>query len=202
MTVDSQMNDTSGTNRRIRRKSVWRRQCAVMAGLFVGSLILAACGPSETAFPTTANRRSGGGSNAYQQPDSVLGQDGFNLFNTQPSAQGGGGEGGGGIGVNSFLWRASLDTISFMPLASADPFGGVIITDWYSPPESQAERFKVNVYILGRDLRADGVRAAVFRQTQVGAGDWVDAQVIDTTGTDLENAILTRARQLRIATLQ
>ena len=107
-----------------------------------------------------------------------------------------------GIGVNSFLWRASLDTISFMPLASADPFGGVIITEWYSPPEVQAERFKVTVYILGRDLRADGVRAAVFRQNRDSTGGWVDAKVEKKTAIDLEDTILTRARQLRIAGLQ
>ena len=107
-----------------------------------------------------------------------------------------------GIGVNAFLWRASLDTISFMPLASADPFGGVIITDWYSPPEARSERFKLNVYILGHDLRADGIRAAVFRQLQDGSGNWLDAAVDTATGTELENAILTRARQLRIAGLQ
>ena len=107
-----------------------------------------------------------------------------------------------GIGVNSFLWRASLDTISFMPLASADPFGGVIITEWYSPPEVQAERFKITVYILGRDLRADGVRAAVFRQNRDSTGGWVDAKVEKKTAIDLEDTILTRARQLRIAGLQ
>jgi hypothetical protein len=89
-----------------------------------------------------------------------------------------------------------------MPLASADPFGGVIITDWYSPPESQSERFKVTIYILGRDLRADGVRAAVFRQDRDATGNWVDAKVEQKTAIDLEDAILTRARQLRIAGLQ
>lgn len=107
--------------------------------------------------------------------------------------------GGSPIAVNSYLWRASLDTISFMPLTSADPFGGVIITDWYSPAEVRNERFKVNIYILGRDLRADGVRAAVFRQRQDPFDGWVDAEVNDETATDLENAILTRARELRIS---
>ncbi len=111
-------------------------------------------------------------------------------------------EGGSGIGVNSFLWRASLDTTSFMPLLSADPFGGVIITDWYAPPESPGERVKITVYILGRDLRADGVRASVFRQRRDENGDWVDAAVEKQTQIDLENAILTRARQLRVAGLQ
>ena len=110
--------------------------------------------------------------------------------------------GGSGIGVNSFLWRASLDTISFMPLVSADPFGGVIITDWYAPPESPGERVKITVYILGRDLRADGVRASVFRQRQDGTGNWVDATVEKRTQIELEDAILTRARQLRVAGLQ
>ncbi|WP_231712438.1 DUF3576 domain-containing protein [Vineibacter terrae] len=103
-----------------------------------------------------------------------------------------------GIAVNAFLWRASLDTVSFMPLASADPFGGTIITDWYSPPESPNERMKVQITILDRDLRADGVRASVFRQTGGNRG-WVDASVDPRTSLELENQILTRARQLRIA---
>jgi hypothetical protein len=110
------------------------------------------------------------------------------------------GAGGAGVGVNSYLWRATLDTLSFLPLASADPFGGVVITDWYSPPDQQAERFKVNIFILGRELRADGVRASVFRQRKDSSGQWADAPVDQATGTDLENAILTRARQLRLST--
>lgn len=106
---------------------------------------------------------------------------------------------GGGIGVNGFLWRASLDTLSFLPLASADPFGGVIITDWYTPPETPGERFKVTVYILDRQLRSDGIKASVFRQIRDGAEIWIDAQTQSETGMQLEEAILTRARQLRIA---
>jgi len=117
---------------------------------------------------------------------------------------GGGGKdqnsgGGGGVGVNTFLWRASLDTVSFMPLASADPFGGVIITDWYSPPDTPDERFKVNVFILGRDLRADGVRASVFHQKKDATAQWIEAPVDANTATDVENAILTRARQIRLS---
>ncbi len=105
------------------------------------------------------------------------------------------------IGVNSFLWRASLDVISFMPVASADPFGGVIITDWHSQPEALNERFKLNVYILGRALRADGVRVAVFRQVK-SPGGWKDSVVPKAASTKIEDAILTRARQLRHETLQ
>ncbi|HUJ99300.1 MAG TPA: DUF3576 domain-containing protein [Stellaceae bacterium] len=114
---------------------------------------------------------------------------------------GGGGEGGpAGVGVNSYLWRATLDTVSFMPLSSADPFGGVIITDWYSPAETPNERFKVNVFILGRELRADGVRCTVFHQRRDGSGQWAEAPVDPKTGVDIENAILTRARQMRLST--
>ena len=128
----------------------------------------------------------------------LFGDDAFRLGGT-PRREDNVGAAGGGIGVNSFLWRASLDTLSFMPLASADPFGGVIITDWYTPPETPGERFKVTVYILDRQLRSDGIKASVFRQVRDGAQSWVDAQTQRETGTRLEEAILTRARQLRIA---
>ncbi|MDR3439590.1 DUF3576 domain-containing protein [Telmatospirillum sp.] len=104
-----------------------------------------------------------------------------------------------GIGVNAYLWRASLDTLAFMPLASADPFGGVIITDWYSPQESPTERFKMSVYIVDRTLRADGLHVSVFRQVQNPGGGWIDSAVDQKTSVDVENAILTRAREMRSA---
>ena len=172
---------------------------------FAGTLLLAslgACswGDPDTVYPESDNRRATGNSyeSSYEKYGSVFGEGGANVLGDDS----GNGASGSGIDVNSYLWRASLDTISFMPLASADPFGGVIITDWYSPPETQSERFKVNVYIFGRELRADGVRAAVFRQNQQLDGSWTDAEVDQQTVTDLENAILARARQLRIASLQ
>jgi hypothetical protein len=102
------------------------------------------------------------------------------------------------LGVNSYLWHATLDTLAFMPLASADPYGGVIITDWYSAPQSPDERMKLTIYILDRRLRADGIKVAVFRQTRAQTG-WADAQVNPDTATKLEDAILTRARELRLA---
>ena len=103
------------------------------------------------------------------------------------------------LGVNSYLWHATLDTLSFIPLASADPFGGVVITDWYTAPQVPTERMKVTVYILDRSLRADGLKVAVFRQTKGADGGWADAQVANDTATRLEDAILTRARELRLA---
>jgi len=102
------------------------------------------------------------------------------------------------LGVNSFLWHATLDTLAFMPLHSADPFGGVIITDWYSAPSAPNERMRVTAYILDRRLRADGLKITVFRQTQ-GPSGWMDAAVNPETAVKLEDAILTRARELRLA---
>jgi len=104
------------------------------------------------------------------------------------------------LGVNSYLWHATLDTLAFLPLASADPFGGVVITDWYVAPNAPDERLKVTIYILDRALRADGLKVVVFRQTR-SAGNWSDAQPSPDTAHKLEDAILTRARELRLATL-
>lgn len=167
-------------------------------GAAILAVALAACEVGNVTYDTP-ERAGGRGRPIAKDAGSIFGDGGFNLFGLGKKDSDDSGAGAGSISVNSFLWRASLDTIQFMPLASADPFGGVIITDWYAPPESPAERFKVNVYILDRRLIADGVRAAVFKQRQDGAA-WVDAPVDTRTGTELENAILTRARQLRIAT--
>jgi hypothetical protein len=104
------------------------------------------------------------------------------------------------LGVNSYLWHASLDTLSFLPLASADPFGGVIISEWYVAPSSPNERLKVTIYIMDRALRADALKVVVFRQV-ANNGTWQDAQPSPDTAHKLEDSILTRARELRLATL-
>jgi hypothetical protein len=103
--------------------------------------------------------------------------------------------------VNAYLWRAALETMDFMPLAQTDSVGGVIITEWYAPPETQGERFKVTVYILDKELRADGVRVAVFRQ-KGNQGRWIDTAVDPATESGLEDSILARARELRLASLE
>ena len=157
---------------------------------------LAACGtsvPVEYEYPT----KGPDGLPTYEKQESLIGPEGFDLFNFGNEGNGGQGGGGGGVAVNAFLWRASLDTLSFMPLASADPFGGVIITEWYGPPESSGERFKVTVYILDKALRSDGIRANVYRQER-SSNEWVDATVDPSLGKGLEDTILTRARQIRI----
>ncbi len=101
-----------------------------------------------------------------------------------------------GLQVNKYLWRGALETLDFAPLASADPFGGVIATDWYSPPGTSGERFKLTALVLGRQLRADGVHVTVFRQTSEG-GAWQDSTVNPVTATEIEGKILARARELR-----
>jgi len=100
------------------------------------------------------------------------------------------------IGVNSYLWRASLDALSFMPLLQTDSNGGVIVTDWYANPQNPGERMKVTVTILDQDLRADALRVAASRQVSQN-GAWVDAPVQAATVQRLEDVILTKARDLR-----
>jgi hypothetical protein len=100
------------------------------------------------------------------------------------------------IGVNAYLWRAALETLSFAPLTQTDSNGGVIVTDWYTNPNTPNERVKVTATILDRDLRADALRVAASRQVMQG-GSWIDAPVAAATVQKLEEIILTRARDLR-----
>jgi len=108
------------------------------------------------------------------------------------------GKGNQATTVNRYLWAASLETLDFLPIYSADPISGLIISEWYVNPESPAERFKTTVYILDSALRADALRVSVFRQERSLDGLWIDAAVNPATGREIENAILTRARQLRL----
>ena len=100
------------------------------------------------------------------------------------------------IGVNAYLWRAALDTVSFAPLAQSDSAGGVIITEWYVNPADPSDRIRVSVAILDSALRADALRVSAARQRLQG-GQWVDAPVTAATVQRLEEIILTRARDLR-----
>lgn len=162
-------------------------------------LVLGGCGYLSGSGEETLNPAEQRDRDDRERYGTITGQDGFELFATGRRGRDAGD--GGELGVNTWLWRASLDTVDFMPLASADPFGGVIITDWYAPPETPNERFKVTVQIRDRALRADGVRVSVFRQVRDQNGAWADASVDGRTATSLEDTILTRARQLRVASV-
>lgn len=105
----------------------------------------------------------------------------------------------GGLGVNSHLWYAALDTLSFVALQSADPFGGLIVSEWYTPAHAPHERFKIMVMIVDRQLRSDAVQVKILRQVfDQSTKSWVDSQPDATIATDFENIILSRARALRV----
>lgn len=156
------------------------------AALLLSLTALCACSGSNSSNSTTEQF------NDYRTQGAIAAP-GASITAAKSSAQ------ATAIAVNAYLWRGALDTLSFMPLVSADPFGGVIVTDWYVPPGVRGERFKATVYILGRELRADNLRVSIFRQTNNGSG-WQDALVDDSTNTEIEDKILARARQLRSAT--
>jgi hypothetical protein len=157
------------------------------------SLLLGACTPGavrQTDLSEYYDTQTTGGVTSK-----MFGDQGLSMSMFSDKA-GEGKDSGGALGVNAYLWRGALDTLSFMPLASADPFGGVIITDWYVPPSTPNERFKATAYILGRQLRADGVRVTVFHQV-LQNGQWVDSPVTASTTGEMENKVLARARELR-----
>ena len=146
----------------------------------------------EQKYPTSAQRDHGdaGGTSIYDEEEGIFGKGGILGSKDDDKSS------DGAITVNSYLWRAALDTVSFMPLASADPFGGTILTDWYEDPATPGVRFKLNVLILERELKADGIRVRVFKQIRKG-GTWKDTTAPEDMARKLEDAILTRARQMR-----
>jgi Domain of unknown function (DUF3576) len=169
-----------------------------VAALLLATLLpLVGCGdtkpnPTDPAYGGIQGPTSGG-----QLPGgSVLGDSSLVFGTGKTRSTNGGDAGSGALGVNAYLWRGALDTLSFMPLSSADPFGGVIITDWFTPQASSGERFKATAYILGRELRSDGVRVTIFRQV-LQNGQWMDAPVSPVTVGEIENKVLSRARELR-----
>lgn len=170
-------------------------------GLLVCASVLglAACSgedgiKSEARYPSGMDRTTTGG-DIYGEKQSIFGDGGLGILGDDKED-----DAGAGIGVNSHLWRASLETVSFMPLASADPFGGTILTDWYVSAQAPNERSKMNVFILDKHLRASAVKVKVFRQIRAN-GRWMDIEASAKTGTEIEDAILTRARQIRASSL-
>lgn len=158
-------------------------------------LVLALSGCSgasiEKKYPTSSNRELSDDRDIYTAGKPGL-FNGGKLFSGKKGTRGD----GAGIGVNAYLWRASLDTISFMPLRDADPFGGTIFTDWYEESEKPGERYKLNVLILDSDLRVDALRVTVFKQVRQ-KGTWRDTTPPSSMRTTIEDSILTRARALR-----
>ena len=179
--------------------SVWGSGPRPHVGQLLGAVLLSGC---ESEYFNAETVETDPNKEDNPTKSSILGGDRANflfgpskLSKIQPG-------GGTGVDVNAYLWRATLDTVSIWPVASADPFGGVIITDWYAPPNTPNERFKLNIYILDRAMRADGVRVSVFRQRRTVDGDWLNAITQTQTAIQIENAILSRARQFRNQSFQ
>jgi hypothetical protein len=159
-------------------------------------LSLAACGVLEegdtSSYPKTDEDRM------RERLGKLTGENGISVGGPDSESKS---DANNPLGVNGFLWRATLDTLAFMPLASADPFGGVIITDWFEDPDAMGERFKVNALILDRQLRSDSVKLTVFRQRKNQSNQWQDVAADPKLGRTLEDTILTRARELRVKQL-
>ena len=150
--------------------------------------------PQEDDAPQAGARRE------FEPESTVFGDDGLSLSSIRDGSLFGlGPQSGETLPVNKFIWQASLDTLSFLPLSSTDPFTGVIATDWGSTPDAPGERFKVTAYVLNPNLAASSLRVAVFRETRNEDGLWVPAPVSPETALKLEDAILVRARQIRVA---
>ena len=166
--------------------------------------MLSACGDGNYAAQKEPDGPRPGPKRQQKANNSVFGDGGLSLtraldgtlFDSEEQ------EGGSSLPVNKFIWQASLDTLSFLPLASTDPFTGVIATDWGTSPSNAAERFKVTVYMVRPALEASALKVAVHREVLSEAGLWTAASVSPDTARKLEDAIIVRARQIKIAELE
>ena len=170
----------------MRRSKIWGR-----AGLLLlGALALAGCESSGStrAYTGTVNNPGGPKATEAYRPGGPRSDFAQGSYTAQRAAT---------VQVNRFAWRASLDTISFMPLASSDPYGGAIATDWYVTRANPNERLRVNILVSGPELRGDTVRVTVFRQERKGGrGDWANVAVDPGVAQNLESVIIQRAREL------
>jgi hypothetical protein len=165
-----------------------------LAGLLLTAGLVSACG-TDLAGGSGAEPPEG-----FIEKDGRLVRDTGRLSDLVDGDFGTAGSANDGLaGANRFLWRASLETLSFMPLASTDPFSGVIATDWTATPDLPTERLKVTAFVTDSRLRAEALKVAVYRETRSEDSQWIAAPVDPATARKLEDAILTRARQLRIA---
>lgn len=164
---------------------------AVLVALF----ILSGCDSVKTKSEATYPHTRGNQVVTTGQEESIFGEDGVEIFSSKKKEKT---ESSNGIGVNKYLWQATLETLSFIPIASADPFGGVILTDWYVPDASKQERFKTQVFLKGVELKASNIKVSVLKQIKM-RDVWESVATAADTDRKMEDAILAKARKLRIA---
>lgn len=159
---------------------------------------LSNCSSLETEAKYPNRNDANQDSSIYAEKESIFGEDGF--WGAVMESEHKSGDPTNTLTVNSFLWRASLETISFMPLDGApDPFGGVIVTDWYNAPETPNERNKLNIIITDKQLRAGGLKVSMFKQRRASeTSDWKDVAVDPEDTRKIEDAILAKAREMKI----
>ena len=177
-----------------------------LLSVFLAAAVLTGCGsdpekatPTADVPPPAPSAKSESGDSGVFGWLGVTGDSSTSSSSGSSSSSGLKPEDRKGVAVNAYLWRATLDTLAFMPLASADPWGGVVNYDWYVNPQAPNERFKATVFILDRRLRADALNVTVTKEVKGADGQWTAAPVAAQTETDLENAILTKARQLNLS---
>ncbi|MCE2991626.1 MAG: DUF3576 domain-containing protein [Candidatus Jidaibacter sp.] len=141
----------------------------------------------DSSYPKTREERQ------VEEMGKLTGEGGLTIFGGKSSSS----KATHAINVNSYLWRASLDTVHKMPVLSADPFGGSIITDWHKLNSESKERYKLNIYIVGHELRSDAIRVSAFKQTLDKNGNWGDIIGNDALATEIENKILLKARTIK-----
>ena len=168
------------------------------------AILVTACDGRDYSAKKDVGPKSGPANRYDPDGESVFGEGGFTfgklaggeLFGNEKEAA------GSATAVNKYLWQASLDTLSFLPLASTDPYTGVIATEWSATETAPDERFKVTVYLTSPELAATSVNVAVYRQVRNNSGSWIQTAVDPATPGQLEEAILTRARQIRVTELE
>jgi len=176
-----------------------------LLSVFLAAAVLTGCGsdpekatPTADVPPPAPSAKSESGDSGVFGWLGVTGDSSTSSSSGSSSSSGLKPEDRKGVAVNAYLWRSSLDSLSFMPMEQTDPFAGIIKTGWYTPPSTPNERLKVSVFILDTRLRAEAVRVSIFKEAKKPTGEWATATVDPETVTKLENVILDRARQLKI----
>tara|TARA_Y100000590_G_C15520574_1_gene939236 strand:- start:139 stop:720 length:582 start_codon:yes stop_codon:yes gene_type:complete len=138
--------------RSLNSQSKFNKYCPSILLIFIISFFLESCGPFKYK-PVDARKVSPNSKERVKK--NIEEGKGFRLM---------GGKKGGtfDFASSNYLWRATLDTIDFMPLASANYSGGIVVTDWYSENNNENESIKISIRFLSNEIRSDALDVKVF----------------------------------------